>query len=367
METMWSMRTQGLTGKDLRNAILFGALVYLAIRFISQIADILLIFSVTVLIVLVLNPPVSWLAKHKVPRPVSAALIALSVIGLVGLAVYLIAPVAARQIQELWDHVPALAARASAWLRHFAASHPTIAQFIPGELKPEPQSLSKYVPSVLGGASRLTASAAGTIVGIFLVFITTIYAVANPRPLAEGFLRAVGPVYKPRLEAAGQRLSSQIKAWALGIVFAMVIVFGLTWIGLALIGIKQAFLFALIAGLFEAVPIIGPVLSAIPPIIVALVTDPILVVWIIVLFVLIQQIENHLLVPMIMSHQLRLHPVTVIFSVLVMGGLFGIVGVFLATPAAVTAGILYDELYLRGFQEERARAASTSPPDQASE
>ena len=351
---------QGLTGKDLRNAILFGALVYLAIRFLSQIADILLIFSVTVLIVLVLNPPVSWLARHRIPRPVSAAVIALLVIGFVGLALYLIIPLAAKQVQELWGHVPHLADRATVWLKEFAANHPTIAGFIPQELSVDAESVGKYAPSVLGGASRLTASAAGTIVGIFLVFITTIYAVANPRPLAEGFLRAVSPAYRDRFEAAGERLNGQIRAWAMGIVFAMVFIFLLTWIGLSIIGIKQAFLFALIAGLFEAIPIIGPVLSAVPPIVVALITNPILVVWIMLLFVIIQQIENHLLVPIIMSHQLRLHPVTVIFSVLVMGGLFGIVGVFLATPAAVTAGILYDELYLRGFQEERAKAAAAA-------
>ena len=360
------MPAQGLTGKDLRNAVLFGALVYLGIRFLSQIADILLIFSVTVLIVLVLNSPVSWLAKHRIPRPVSAAVIAVMVIGFVGLALYLIIPPAAKQVQELWSHVPDLVDRAGSWLQRFAVNHPTIAGFIPQELSVDPESLGKYAPSVLGGASRLTASAAGTIVGIFLVFITTIYAVANPKPLAEGFLRAVSPAYRDRFEAAGERLHGQIRAWAMGIVFAMVIVFLLTWIGLALIGIKQAFLFALIAGLFEAVPIIGPVLSAIPPIVVALVTNPILIPWIVVLFVIIQQIENHLLVPMIMSHQLSLHPVTVIFAVLVMGGLFGIIGVFLATPAAVTAGILYDELYLRGFQEERAKAARRAPPDKAS-
>ena len=357
------MTAQGLTGRDLRSAILFGALVYLAIRFISQIADILLIFSVTIIIVLLLNPPVSWLARHRVPRQASAAVIALLAIGFAALGLYLIIPPASQQLQELLGAVPKLAGSASAWLQQFALDHPTIARLIPGELSIDPESAGQFVPTLLGGASRLTASTLGTIVGILLVFITTIYAVANPKPLARGFLRAVGPAHRERMEAAGERLHNQIKAWATGIALAMVFVFALTWIGLLIIGMKQAFLFALIAGLLEAVPIVGPVLAAVPPGFTALATGPpIQLLWVVIVFVVIQQVENHLLVPMIMSHQLSLHPVTIIFAVLVMGGLFGIIGIFLATPAAVTAGILYDELYLRGFRREGERTTPKPPP-----
>ncbi|OFX16348.1 MAG: hypothetical protein A2Z18_10185 [Armatimonadetes bacterium RBG_16_58_9] len=362
------MTGQGLTGRDLRNAILFGALLYLAIRFISQIADILLIFSVTVIIVLLLNPPVSWLARHKVPRQASAAVIAVLAIGFVALGLYLIIPPASRQIQDLLEAFPKLADGMTAWLRRLATQHPNIARFLPRELAIDEKSVSQLAPALLGGASRVTASTLGAIVSILVVFITTIYAVSNPRPLAQGFRKAIGPAHRDRLEAAGARLHNQIRAWAGGIVLAMVFVFALTWIGLLIIGIKQAFLFALIAGLLEAVPIIGPVLSAVPPAVVALATGhPVQVIWIVIVFVIIQQIENHLLVPMIMSHQLSIHPVTIIFAVLVMGGLFGVIGVFLAAPAAVTAGILYDELYLRGFHRDHEHpspdTSSTSEND----
>lgn len=342
------MTQEGLSGRDLRNAILFGAVVYLGIRFIADIADIILIFSVTGLFVMVLDSPVSWLARHKVPRQISAAVIGLVVIGLVVLALYLIIPPASRQVQELWKQGPQLADGLKKWLQGFADAHPTIAGLIPRDISIDGQSIRQITPSLLGGASRLTASAAGTIISIFLVFISTIYTLANPRPLSEGFLNVVGPAYRNRFEAAGERLQAQMKAWAGGIAAAMVIIFALTWVLLAAIGLKQAFLFAVVAGLLEAVPIIGPVLSAVPPVLVTLMSgNPILALWIIVLFIAIQQVENHLLVPMIMSRQLSLHPVTVIFSVLVMGGLFGIVGVFLASPAAAALGVLFDELYAR--------------------
>ena len=110
--------------------------------------------------------------------------------------------------------------------------------------------------------------------------------------------------------------------------------------------VKQAFLFGVIAGLLEIVPVIGPLVAAVPPVIVALLQNPIMAIWVVIVFTGIQQAEGHLIIPLVMSKQLSLHPVTVIFSVLVMGGLFGIIGIFLASPAAFTAGIIYEEILL---------------------
>lgn len=342
------MERECLSGRDLRYAILFGALVYLGIRFISDIAGIILIFSVMGLFVTVLDSPVSWLARHKVPRQISAAFIGLLAICLVGLAIYLIIPPAYKQLKEIWKEAPHMLESTNDWLRRFTNSHATLAHSMPKGFTVSEESIRQLAPSILGGATRLTTSAAGTIVSIFLVFITTIYTLANPRPLSEGFLKAVGPDFRQRFEAAGERLKVQMKAWAVGIILAMIFIFALTWGGLAIIGLKQAFLFAVIAGLLEAVPILGPVISAIPPIVVCLINgDPTKALVVIALFIGIQQVENHVLVPMIMSRQLSLHPVTVIFSVLVMGGLFGIVGVFLASPAAAAVGVLFDELYAK--------------------
>ncbi len=125
----------------------------------------------------------------------------------------------------------------------------------------------------------------------------------------------------------------------------------LTWLALFLLGIKQAFLFGVIAGLLEIVPIIGPMSGGVLPTVVALAMSPVLALWVVGAFIVIQQIENHVLIPMVMSRQVRLHPVTVIFWVFVMGGLYGLIGVFLATPAGVTAGVLYEEFYLHELSD----------------
>lgn len=342
---------QCLTGRDLRNAILFAALVYLGIRFISQIVDILLIFSITIILVLTLNPAVSWLEKHKIPRAVSAGVLAIGVIAGLVILLFLAIPPIEREIVDLGKQAPSYYAKTQAWVEGFSERHPTLASYLPSEFKLDRQSIQSILKSVLGGATKVTANIAGTIVAAALIFITTIYTLANPKPIIDGFLSAASPRYRTRLRSAGERISKQIRAWAMGTLLLMFAIFILTWIGLSLLGIKQAFLFAVIAGLLEAVPTIGPVLSAIPPIIVALISNPISALWVALLFIGIQQFENQVLVPMIMARQLSLHPVTIIFYVLVMGGLFGIIGIFLATPIAVTVGILYDEMYLCEYRQ----------------
>jgi predicted PurR-regulated permease PerM len=345
------MQETGLTGRDLRNAILFGALVYLAIRFTSQIADILLILSVSGLITVALSPIATRLQRHRVPRGVSAGLLALAVLGLLALAGYLIVPRAADQLGQLAKQAPGYAQEAYRWIQKVGFD-----KYLPKKI--DTSSLKQIAEPLITGASRATASAAGAIAGSFLVFVITIYLLGNPTPITEGFLHILKPSFRGPAKEAGERLAVQIRAWAIGVLIGMFFIFAVTWIALSIIGMEQAFLFAVIAGLLEAVPVIGPVLSAAPPTLVALLSiHPITALWVIIAFVVIQQLEGHVLIPIVMSRQLSLHPVTVIFAVLVMGALFGIVGIFLAAPAAVAAGIILDEFYLR----PRDGAATDAP------
>jgi len=346
------MEGKPLTGRDLRAAILFGALVYLGIRFTSQIADILLILSVSALVTAALSPIVSRLQKHRIPRQASAAILALAVIGTLAIAGYLVIPRAVEQGGQLIKQGPSYGREVYRWIQKVGLN-----EYLPKKF--DTASLKEIMRPVITGASRATATAAGAIGGALLVFIITIYLLANPAPITEGILRALGPKSGQSAKRAGERLAVQIRAWAVGILIGMFFIFLLTWIALSIIGMEQAFLFAVIAGMLEAVPVIGPILSAVPPTVVALLSShPITAVWVIIAFVIIQQFEGNVLIPVVMSRQLSLHPVTVILSVLVMGGLFGIVGVFLAAPAAVAVGIVADEFYFRPREEQGGARAS---------
>lgn len=340
------MPERGLTRRDLYSAIIFAALLYLAARFISGIVDVLLVFSVTILIVTILDPMVSWLERRRVPRPVSAAVLAVGAIGLLMLVLYLVIPPAVGQLQDLTRQLPGWVETVQERAEAVVRQYPALERVVPSESAIDPQTVQEFATSIIGGASTITASALGVVAAALLVFILTIYALSNPAPLVAGVLRAVRPAQRPAVLAAGRRLGAQVRAWGVGVLVGMLAIFALTWIALTILGVKQAFLFAVIAGLLEAVPIIGPVVAAIPPVLVSLLQTPVLAIWVALAFLLIQQVESNILVPMIMSRQLSLHPVTVIFAVLVMGGLFGIIGIFLAVPAVALFGVLYDELYI---------------------
>ncbi|MHB9036263.1 MAG: AI-2E family transporter [Armatimonadota bacterium] len=337
------MTSQGLTFRDLRNAILFAALLFLIVVFINDIVDVILVFSITALLVVSLSPFVTWLDRHRIPRAAGTAIVILALLASLGALVYFIAPVTGKQLTQLARDLPALSEKVGVWIAHLAKRYPGLARLIP---QFDIGTLQQFSRPLIGGISQATSSGILAIAAALVVFVTTIYTLINPKPLVDGFLNALDTSQHARAQAAGERLAVQIRAWARGTIFAMFVIFAMTWVALSLLGFEQALLFAVIAGLLEIVPVIGPILSAVPPIIVALITNPVLVLWVIGSFIFIQQFENHVLIPLVMSRQVRLHPVTVIFFVLVMGGLFGLIGIFLATPTAVSAGVLYEELYL---------------------
>lgn len=344
------MNNQGLTFRDLRNAILFAALIFLVMIFIRDIVEVLLTLTIAALLVVSLSPFVTWLQRHKIPRALGTVMVIITLLGIIFGIIYLVTPAMIAQVRELITDIPTLSAKLSKWSASLVKRFPFMHNILPDGVTFS--SIGNYIRPFLGGIAQITSRTIYVIAALVVILVTTIYSLINPQPLVDGFLNTVNPEYKDRMATAGQRLAIQIWAWAKGTVFAMVSIFALSWLALWLIGFKQALLFAVIAGFMELIPIVGPIVSAIPPIMAGLVINPILVIYVVIAFVLIQQFENHVLIPMVMSRQVRLHPVTVIFWVLVMGALFGLVGVFIATPTAVTAGVLYDELYLCEYRKK---------------
>jgi predicted PurR-regulated permease PerM len=122
-------------------------------------------------------------------------------------------------------------------------------------------------------------------------------------------------------------------------------------ISLSLIGVPFALLIGIFSGLISFIPYLGALISIVIPVLLALISDPFSVVWVILAFVIIQQIEGNLLQPIIMSRAVDLHPALVVFAILVMGTLFGIVGVFLAVPLVAALQVLVRELWVQRMDQ----------------
>ncbi len=182
--------------------------------------------------------------------------------------------------------------------------------------------------------------------GIVLVVLSAIYAAVNPRPLVSGIVRLVPPEGRRHAEHILCRLRTSWLGWLKGTAVDMVLTGALTYAALTVLGIEHALVFALLTGLFEIVPYLGPILAAIPPVLYALTQSVELALLTLAVYTLIQQIEGNVIVPLVMSKAVQLHPALLAIGVVVIGQLFGLMGVLLAVPILTALVVLVQELWV---------------------
>ena len=337
-------RAQGI---NLRRALLPAAGLYLLWAFAAAIVRVLLLFFLAFLGAAILNVPIRWLAARGVPRGVSAAIIALIVFGAAGTVVYFAGPPLAEQavavVQSGPQRLQRLQRRVDALARRYPALRPVIAGSDSGSI-----GLMNRLSSVLPMIGRCGLRFLGGIAAALIVFVLALYMAASPRPLLRGVVAAVPAGLRGRTVRALTRVVAQTESWALATLALMAIVGTASGLGLWALGVSNPVLFGLIAGLGEAVPTVGPIVSALPPMAVALADDPIKALWVALLFLGVQQVENNLLVPVIMGRGVKLQPVSILFFVLALGSLLGILGALLAVPSAIVAKTVWEEFYLEG-------------------
>jgi len=219
-----------------------------------------------------------------------------------------------------------------------------------------PESFSGLGREVLTGSAVSTAAGVGltaaTVVSLaVVVFISTIYLVIRPEPWVNGFVSLFPAGWRQRTREVLQTLYQTVQRWFLGQLAAMTFI-GVFWaISLSLIGVPFALLIGIFSGLISFIPYLGALISIAVPVLLALISDPFTVVWVILAFVIIQQIEGNILQPIVMSRAVDLHPALVVFAILVMGTLFGLIGVFLAVPLVATLQVLVRELWVQRMDQ----------------
>jgi predicted PurR-regulated permease PerM len=205
------------------------------------------------------------------------------------------------------------------------------------------------VSSVAGVTGRALAIAAN----VLLVVVAGIYLAIDPGTYRRGVL-AIVPV-RHRADAAETMvlLGQALKLWLLGQLLAMLLVGTLTAIGLWLLGVPSALALGFLAGLLDFVPYVGPVLAALPAILVGLGESPATVMWILGLYLLVQQVEGILIMPLVQQSTVHLPPVATLFAIVAFGILLGPLGLIFATPLAVFCFVLVKKLWIRDTLEEK--------------
>jgi len=179
---------------------------------------------------------------------------------------------------------------------------------------------------------------------VLMILLLALY-ITTDGPLIGRYLREFLPT--DRHEQAARivsRIFIRLGGWVSGQILLCVIIGGVSWIGLTLIGVPYAVVLALVAGIMEAVPNVGPIIAAIPAIIVAALYSPWQALLVAILYLAIQQLENYVIVPRVMSKAVELHPLAVILALMVGGELMGVMGAVLSVPVAAAISVVVDEI-----------------------
>ncbi len=231
------------------------------------------------------------------------------------------------------------------------------------------QAVIGLLEAIVGPLLSLIARTAGFIVGLVVIPVWLLYVLKDRERLPDGILRLLPVGWRTDAGNGMALTTSVIGRWIRGQLLLGAVIFVATLIGLlvlALIGFTEfadfAVLLALVAGILELVPIIGPIIAAVPAILIGASISPAAALAAIALYTIIQQVENHLLVPKVMGDAVDLHPAVVILSLIVGASLFGLWGAILAAPVVA----LGRDLYRYGFQRldggspDEARAFATT-------
>lgn len=191
----------------------------------------------------------------------------------------------------------------------------------------------------LQAAGYATLAVQGILAGL-LVLLIAFYLLLDGQRLWQITLRLVPDERRLMVDALGREMARKLRGYLRGVALSGLAVGILTGAGLWLLNVPYALLFGLLAGLLEAIPHLGPLLAAIGPVTFALAQSPTRALMVVIFFVAVQQIEDKTLVPRLQAHTTGLHPLTVILAILVLGSLFGMLGVLLAVPIAAAGQAL---------------------------
>jgi predicted PurR-regulated permease PerM len=251
---------------------------------------------------------------------------------------------AAHQFAEMRQQLPDAAEKFQAWL----------AQSRLGRVAVDGLKAASQEGSPLANAGAALGMTVGGIGNLLLIVFVGIYLAADPGLYRDGALRLLPPSRRPQVGQALDRSGKALHQWLIAQLIVMVAVGVMTGGGLALLGVPLSLSLGLLAGLLEFVPVIGPIVSAVPGLLLAFTQGPQTAVYALILYVAVQQIESYVLTPLIQRWAVELPPVVALLSIVAGGLLFGVLGVIFATPMAVVVMTLVKHLYVEDTLEAGA-------------
>lgn len=349
-------------------------LLVLGLYFFAAVSTVLLGLLAATIVACALNPAVAFIPG---PRALSAVLLGLGLMAAAASLIFALSWPLAGPINRALEDWPTtkrtIDEHLTRWDRWISGTPAPAGQ--PGQpaaplVAPLPPQNALTVDELLKNIGQFFTGDRGTLlfsrgadvvmailVWLVFVFIGSIFLLADPheRLLAPGLLVVSGR-YRPAVREMLGSLSVRLRRWAIGTLISMMIVFTASWIGYTAVGLKVALPLAILAGLCEIVPTVGPAVACIVATIFAAATQahpgP-RVVGVLAVYAIIQGIEAYIILPMIMRGAVKIHPAVTLFTVVLWGKIFGVPGLMLAIPINLTIASAIEHLYVRPRDEGR--------------
>lgn len=315
--------------------------ILILVLFAYIIRDILLMVFISIIFAALIEPVVNLLESKKIPRGVGVVLIYIALLFFIYLTIRLLIPPIVEQIALLAQNFPNL------WSR-IVENFDSIQQYseeqgLYNNIQSSLESLQKGLQQAASGAYAFVIALFQNIVNFLMVLVITFYLVVE-KDAVHKLVKAITPAaYHQYVVDMFHEIQAKIGDWARGQLILGLIIGVLSFIGLLILMPKYALVLALVAGITELIPYIGPILGAIPAVFLGFTIQPFSFgrgMAVLILYLVIQQVENNIVVPKVMQKTVGLNPVVIIIVMLIGARLAGIIGLIIAIPVATSIGVL---------------------------
>lgn len=316
------------------------------------IVNVLFMVFLGILLAIVMRFAASQVQRYTpIPHPWSLGVVLVVAIVVISISMVQFVPALVTQMEQLVDQVQV----ASDQLREFLTEGPLEDQLPEDFLEDlERQRGLPEVDRLLDNLATTFTEGFGILANLLFIIFTALFVAIDPRRYRQGLVRLVPPQGRHRANEVIDHIVSGLKSWLVGRLLSMVLLAVVVSVGLQLMGIPLALALGVLTGLLEFIPVVGPVLSSVPAILMGFTVSPLRALYVAIFYLVVQQLEGNVITPIVQLQTASLPPVLTLTAVLAMGVLFGPLGVLVATPIAVVLLILVQELYIHDVLERRS-------------
>ena len=333
--------------------------IVISLYILWQIREVILLIFAAVVLATTLNRLARRFQRSGMKRGFAVFLSVTIFLALIVGFFWLIVPPFADQFQELTKQVPRGLERFNTWLDELRTRVPSqLTPYIP-DINSLSQQAQPIINRAVGSSFAFVSGSLEVVLKVLLVLVLTGMFLANPESYRKVFVRLFPSFYRQRVDGILDKCEVSLEGWVTGAFIAMGVVGVMSLIGLSILRVRSALALAVLAGFLNLVPNLGPTLSVIPAMAIALLDAPWKILAVLILYFIIQQVESNFITPIVMAHQVSLLPAITLISQLFFVTFFGFLGLFLALPLTVVAKIWVQEVLIKDVLDQWGGKSNT--------